>query len=122
MAHQELPFTWILKAVKCRECMKGTVCIIVVMLLFSAVKMSTENGLIENSSQFSFNGYTAAISSNHSSETHKDGKKKVSATTKHLSVAGMMISVSFYIIYDFSCIDIFIFLQPSDKTSSSPVS
>ena len=91
MGNQELPFVWIFKAVKCRECMKGTICVIVIMFILSAVKMSSEDSELDSSPTYAFKGYNdASNSQTHSTQKRKGSRKKGQLpSSSHLSVSGM---------------------------------
>ena len=92
MKSQELPFVWILKAVKCKECTKGTICVIILIFLFSAVKMSSEHSDIDNSPKYAFNEYNKDGTSMiiDSAQKQKSGKKKEKVPqSAHISVSGI---------------------------------
>ena len=68
---------WIFKALNCKSCTKGTICVIVLIFLFSAVKLSSDSNQRDHSPKYALEDGEIQdfVSSSGSGNRHREGKK-----------------------------------------------
>lgn len=76
VAAQEQPFMWIFKDLNRKSCTKGTICVIVLVFIFSAAKLSTDNSQRDNSPKYAAEGQIQDfVCSSSGSSNHREAKK-----------------------------------------------